>query len=103
MIFTSEGWVDTRRKGRSDGYLFGYGPGISFSLQVRVWLIFSAYREALKVYYDISGRPPLLPRWALGNWWSRYYPYSADSYSELMERFKEEKVPLSVAVLDMDW
>ena len=28
----------------------------------------------------VSGRPPVLPRWALGNWWSRYHRYSADSY-----------------------
>lgn len=72
------------------------------------------FRDALRVYYELSGKPPMLPRWALGNWWSRYCeldlgqaneldPYSAEGYSELMERFKQEKVPLSVAVLDMDW
>ena len=48
-------------------------------------------------------RQPLLPRYALGNWWSRYYPYSADEYLELMDRFAEEDLPFSVAVLDMDW
>ena len=45
----------------------------------------------------------LLPRWALGNWWSRYHPYSADEYLELLDRFDAEQVPLSVAVIDMDW
>ena len=45
----------------------------------------------------------MLPRWALGNWWSRYHPYSADEYLELLDTFDAERVPLSVAVLDMDW
>ena len=38
-----------------------------------------------------------------GNWWSRYFPYTAEEYLALMDRFDEEGVPFSVAVLDMDW
>lgn len=30
-------------------------------------------------------------------------PYTQDEYIALMDRFKEEKIPLSVAVIDMDW
>ena len=45
----------------------------------------------------------MLPRWALGNWWSRYYAYTSETYLELMERFQADDVPFSVAVLDMDW
>lgn len=54
-------------------------------------------------FYRLSGPAPLLPRYALGNWWSRYYPYSADEYLALMERFGQEQIPFSVAVIDMDW
>ena len=49
------------------------------------------------------GHPPVLPRWALGNWWSRYHRYTADGYLELIDRFEAEGVPFSVAVIDMDW
>lgn len=45
----------------------------------------------------------MLPRWALGNWWSRYHAYSADEYLALMDRFEAEDLPFSVAVIDMDW
>ena len=45
----------------------------------------------------------MLPRWVLGNWWSRYHAYSTDSYLELLDRFEAEELPFSVAVLDMDW
>ena len=71
-----------------DIYLFAYGHD---------------YKSAIRALYTISGSQPLLPRWALGNWWSRYYKYSDKEYLDLMDRFKREKLPLSVAVLDMDW
>ena len=45
----------------------------------------------------------MLPRFALGNWWSRYYEYTEASYLELMNRFDEEGIPFTVAVIDMDW
>ena len=51
----------------------------------------------------LTGPTPLLPRYALGNWWSRYHPYTAEEYVDLVDRFRGESVPLSVAVIDMDW
>ncbi len=72
----------------SDLYVFGYGRD---------------YPAALRALYALSGPQPLLPRWALGNWWSRYHRYSADEYLALLDRFAAEGIPFSVAVLDMDW
>ena len=60
-------------------------------------------RQCLKDFFRLSGRTPLLPRYALRNWWSRFYPYTEKSYHALLERFQKEQVPFSVAVLDMDW
>ncbi|KAF3391400.1 Alpha-xylosidase [Penicillium rolfsii] len=89
MLFDDRQWVTTRLPGnRVDGYLFAYGHD---------------YRQAIQAFYLLSGPQPLLPRWALGNWWSRYYPYTADEYLKLMDRFRQREIPLSVAVLDMDW
>ena len=90
MLFEDDGSIAPRRpgRGRVDGYLFAYGHD---------------YREAVKALYSISGPTPVLPRWALGNWWSRYYEYTADSYLKLMDEFRAHQIPLSVAVLDMDW
>ena len=61
------------------------------------------YYDTLKDFYALTGRPPMLPRYALGNWWSRYYAYSAQEYAALMDRFDQEDIPFSMAVLDMDW
>ncbi|WP_296140601.1 TIM-barrel domain-containing protein [uncultured Tessaracoccus sp.] len=68
--------------------------------------VFAAGRDhvgAVRDLFAISGPQPLVPRWALGNWWSRYHPYTEQSYLELLDRFDDEGVPLSVAVIDMDW
>ncbi|MBQ2921905.1 MAG: DUF5110 domain-containing protein [Tyzzerella sp.] len=88
MVLTDDGWFDVRREGVKDIYFFGYGH---------------AYLECLQDYYRITGAPPLLPDYALGNWWSRYYKYTQQEYCELMERFENENIPFSVGVVDMDW
>ncbi|WP_434520279.1 TIM-barrel domain-containing protein [Pediococcus sp. M21F004] len=61
------------------------------------------FEGTLKDYYKLTGATPLIPRYALGNWWSRYWPYTQDTYKSLFERFNKEKIPISVAVMDMDW
>ena len=71
-----------------DLYLFAYGHD---------------FRACLKDYLTLSGGVPPVPRFALGNWWSRFYTYTQESYQALMERFEAEGVPLSVSVLDMNW
>ena len=88
LTLREDGWVEPRKKGIQDLYLFAYGH---------------RYLEALKDFYHLCGETPMLPRFALGNWWSRYYKYTEESYMELMERFDQEQIPFSVAVIDMDW
>ncbi|MBD5785615.1 glycoside hydrolase [Cellulosimicrobium terreum] len=88
LVLDDDGWVAPRDGSRQDLYVFAYGHD---------------YRAALRAFYAVSGPQPVLPRYALGTWWSRFHRYSADSYAELLRRFRREGVPLSVAVLDMDW
>ncbi|WP_420360959.1 TIM-barrel domain-containing protein [Companilactobacillus halodurans] len=79
----------TKRESETvDGYLFCYGRD---------------YQKSLSDFYQLTGPTPLLPRYALGNWWSRFYQYTQTSYQELMEKFAQKDVPINVCVLDMDW
>ncbi len=87
-ILLENGWVEPREQGGVDLYYFGYGR---------------EYKSCLKDFFHLSGRTPLLPRYVLGNWWSRFHPYTEESYHALLERFAAERVPFSIAVLDMDW
>ena len=89
LALTEDGGVEPRRDPDAlDLYFFGYGRD---------------YLDALADYYRLTGAVPLLPRFVLGNWWSRYHAYTEQSYLELMDRFERENIPLTVAVVDMDW
>ena len=88
LVLTEDGWIEPRKSKGEDLYFWGYGHD---------------YLEALKNFYYLCGKLPMVPRYALGNWWSRYYKYTEESYMELMERFEKENLPFSVAVIDMDW
>jgi alpha-glucosidase (family GH31 glycosyl hydrolase) len=88
LVFDDAGGLEPRSGTGTDLYFFGYGR---------------SYRECLADFYALTGPAPLLPRFALGNWWSRFHRYSAADYRELFERFDREKLPFSVAVVDMDW
>ncbi len=88
QILLEDGWIEPRKKGLRDLYFFGYGHD---------------YKGALRDFYALCGKTPMLPRFALGNWWSRYYKYTEESYLQLMDRFAKENLPFTVAVIDMDW
>ena len=52
---------------------------------------------------ELTGRPPLPPRWTFGFWHSRYYPYNEESALELMDEYDRREIPLDVFVMDTDW
>ena len=88
MLLNEVGWIETRNPGTTDCYFWGYG---------------FCYLDAVKDFYRLTGVPPMLPAYALGNWWSRYHKYTQREYQDLIERFEKEMVPFSVSVVDMDW
>ena len=78
---------DTREK--ADTYfLFSYGDD---------------YRTALKDFTFLNGKIPMLPKWALGNWFSRYQPFKDEDYKQFIRQFRKEKIPIDVIVPDMNW
>lgn len=89
LVFNSDGWLEPRAaSGNLDLYFFGYGHD---------------YLGCLQDFCRVAGPTPLIPRWALGNWWSRYWEYSQAELLQLMADFQSHAVPLSVCILDMDW
>ncbi|MBQ3865979.1 MAG: DUF5110 domain-containing protein [Clostridia bacterium] len=88
MTLDEDGWFRPLEGDRVDLYVFCYS------------------NEAVKTvenFARLGGGIPMIPRWALGNWWCRYWKYTEKSYAELMENFAKRNIPLSVAVIDMDW
>ena len=90
LVFNQDCWLVDREAdaGAADLYFLGYGHD---------------YLACLIDQNKVSGAVPMLPRWALGNWWSRFWAYSQDELIDLMEDFKRHEIPLGVCIIDMDW
>ncbi len=88
LLIAEDGMPKMRKGKGKDYYIFAYG---------------SDYVASVRALYHLCGPTPLIPRYTLGNWWSRYKAYTQEEYLSLMERFIKEQVPLTVATVDMDW
>ncbi len=88
LAIKPDGTILPRDNAEKDIYYFAYG---------------NDYIGATTDLYNLTGKVPLIPRYALSNWWSRYKDYSQEEYLSLMDRFKAEEIPITVATVDMDW
>ena len=88
LSFNEDGKICETKALGIDWYVFAFGDN---------------YREAVKQFFDISGKSPIIPRFALGNWWSRYYEYNEEDYYGVLNKFERRDIPITVAVIDMDW
>jgi alpha-glucosidase (family GH31 glycosyl hydrolase) len=59
--------------------------------------------EILANYTELSGRPPLLPRWAFGLWLTGYPQEEQARVLELAAQHRQRKVPLDAIILDYHW
>ncbi|HAA10465.1 MAG TPA: hypothetical protein DCE41_01735, partial [Cytophagales bacterium] len=82
-------WVQKpTESAQQDWYFLGYGH---------------AYTQALQDYTRIAGPIPMLPRYAFGYWWSRYWVYSDPELRQLMQEMRSYDIPIDVLIIDMDW
>ena len=87
LLLRADGTIAPRPRCR-DLYCFAYGHD---------------YLGQLRDFFRLTGPVPLIPKFALGNWWSRYKAYTQEEYRSLMEAFIRRRIPLTVATIDMDW
>ena len=73
------------------------------SLDIYVFMYDKDFKQALLDYYKLTGFPELIPRYALGNWWSRNTDYNDEKIDEMLKQFDKKKIPLSIFLFDNDW
>ncbi|MDE6413617.1 MAG: DUF4968 domain-containing protein, partial [Eubacterium sp.] len=69
VLIDEKGNFQPREGNGKDLYIFAYEKN---------------YRETIKAFYQISSPTPLIPRFALGVWWSRYHAYTQKEYLDIM-------------------
>ncbi len=73
------------------------------SIDLYLFMYKDNFELALKDYFTLTGRPQMIPRYALGNWWSKNYAYNEASLIKLFNRFEKEEIPISILLMDTDW
>lgn len=87
-ILSENGVVVERDKECDDIYIFMYNKDFDM---------------CLKDYFAITGYPALIPRYALGNWWSKNENYNDISLKKLIDDFSHKGVPISIVLLNKQW
>jgi len=88
LIFDEEGYLVKQEKQHMDIYLFMYRR--DFGL-------------CLKDYFELTGKPALIPRYALGIWWNREKIYTDNDCKKIIQTFNKYRIPLSVILLSDFW
>jgi len=61
------------------------------------------WKDMMDVYTDLTGKQPLPPRWAFGNFTSRFGYHSEKETMATVDRFKKDSIPLDAVILDIYW
>ena len=77
-----------KRENKIDLYLFMYAQD---------------FGKCLNDYFALTGYPPMLPRYAFGNWWSKDYSYNDEELKGLIKEFDDNSIPISLIYLNHDW
>ena len=62
-----------------------------------------SWLDMLNHYTDLTGKQPLPPRWALGNFSSRFGYHSQAETEHTVAKFKEDRIPVDAVILDLFW
>ncbi|WP_299117705.1 TIM-barrel domain-containing protein [uncultured Winogradskyella sp.] len=63
----------------------------------------NSWYDIIENYTNLTGKQPMLPRWALGNFSSRFGYHSQKETLETINIFKEDKIPVDAIILDLYW
>ncbi|WP_298441819.1 TIM-barrel domain-containing protein [uncultured Ferrimonas sp.] len=95
---SASGWLDI---GKTDAEVLAFE-----AMGGRTSYLISAgedYPELLSNYTAAVGRQPLPPRWALGNFASRFGYHNEQEARDVVASFREQDIPLDAIVLDLYW
>ncbi len=66
-------------------------------------IVGNSWDDLVKNYTDLTGKQPLPPRWAFGNFSSRFGYHSQEEVEKTIRKFEESKIPVDAIILDLYW
>lgn len=74
------------------------GPGADYIL-----IRGAEFKHLLEIYTALTGRPPLVPKWAFGLWVTSYPQDHQRTVLEHARRHRQDNIPLDAVILDYHW
>lgn len=62
-----------------------------------------SWLDLINQYTNLTGKQPMLPRWALGNFSSRFGYHSQKEVLQTVQKFKKDSIPLDAVIIDIYW
>ncbi|MBQ0786785.1 MAG: DUF4968 domain-containing protein [Oceanihabitans sp.] len=62
-----------------------------------------SWLDLIKNYTKLTGTQPMPPRWALGNFSSRFGYHSQQEVEATAQKFRDENIPLDAIIIDIFW
>ncbi|WP_369412172.1 TIM-barrel domain-containing protein [Hanstruepera marina] len=62
-----------------------------------------SWLDLIDNYTNLTGKQPLPPRWAFGNFSSRFGYHSQQEVEETIAKFKDEEIPVDAVIIDIYW
>jgi alpha-glucosidase (family GH31 glycosyl hydrolase) len=66
-------------------------------------IIGDSWTNLIENYTTLTGKQPLPPRWAFGNFASRFGYHSQEETIKTIQKFKEDNIPVDAVILDLYW
>lgn len=66
-------------------------------------IVGDSWTDLVDNYTDLTGKQPMPPRWALGNFSSRFGYHTQKEVEETVQKFRDEQIPLDAVIIDIFW
>ena len=66
-------------------------------------IVGDSWEDLIDQYTDLTGKQPLPPRWAFGNFSSRFGYHTEQETRETVNKFSEDSIPLDAVIIDIYW
>ncbi len=75
----------------------------SDALDVYVFIYKNDFQKALDSYFELTGKPSFIPRYALGVCWNKNEDYTEEELKDIISNFNKINVPLTSILLGNKW
>ncbi|MCF8232506.1 MAG: DUF5110 domain-containing protein [Bacteroidales bacterium] len=94
----SHAWMDLDSQGNNTVSYEAFGGMINYFVVAG-----DNWYDLLEQYTALTGRQPMPPRWAFGNFSSRFGYHTQEETLNTVNKFFEDSIPLDAVVLDLYW